>query len=373
MGADAIRWFVPKQQPIRRDFGVLQSFANGRSAEISTRDKAVWPFCVLSEFSSTSSADNRILVVAPLSGHFAFILREMVAELVRKADVSVTDWLNAGFVPLSEGEFGFDENIDTIMQSIKRSGPDLHVIALCQGVVPALAATALLAQYDPANTPRSLILMGGPVDPIANPTRVVRLLRQRSLKWIETNALDWVGPSLPGAERRVYPARHQLLALFAYFFRHVMSDGEVLHKVLDDDGLDPAHFPFLELFTALMDLPAQYFLENIQKVFLDREPWTIGLNWYGKPVDFGAIQDTALMTIEGELDDIAAPGQTSAAHRLCPNIPDSQRHKLILDGAGHFSLFYGKVCRYRVVPEITAFMKFANDTRRRGAHREASL
>ncbi len=280
--------------------------------------------------------------------------------LAGQADVSVTDWLNACFVPLSEGEFGFDENIETIADSIKLLGPDVHVIALCQGVVPALAATAVLAQSDPASVPRSLILMGGPVDPLANPTRVVNLLRQRSLPWIEANSLDRVGPFLPGANRRVYPARHQLSALFAYYCRHFLSGGEVFHKAFEDDGLDPARFPFLELFTALMDLPARYFLENIQKVFLAREPWVGGLSWHGEPVDFTAIRDTALMTIEGELDDIAAPGQTSAAHRLCPNIPNDQRNKLIMDGAGHFSLFYGRLCREKVLPEITAFIGRVN-------------
>lgn len=150
-----------------------------------------------------------------------------------------------------------------------------------------------------------------------------------------------------------------------------MSGGEVLQKALGDDGLDPARFPFLELFTALMDLPARYFLENIQKIFLDREPWVGRLSWHGEPVDFTTIRDTTLMTIEGELDDIAAPGQTSAAHRLCPNIPDERRKELILDSAGHFSLFYGRLCRERVIPEITEFIRQANAAHLIGARRAA--
>ena len=180
-GTDSIRWFASRQQPIRRDFAVSQAPLNGRSLEIYRHDRAAWSFCALPEFRSSPQEKDRILLVAPLSGHFAFILREMVTGLTGHADVSVTDWFNASFVPLSDGDFGFDENIETIVDSIKLLGPDVHVIALCQGVVPALAATAVLAQSDPGSAPRSLVLMGGPVDPLANPTRVVNLLRQRSL------------------------------------------------------------------------------------------------------------------------------------------------------------------------------------------------
>ena len=169
----------------------------------------------------------------------------MVLGLVRDADVSVTDWRNARYVPLSAGEFGFDENIDTIARSIKIIGPGAHVIALCQGTVPALAATALLAEHQPELAPRSLILMGGPVDPLANPTRVVQLLRQAPPQWFEQNVLDQVGASFPGARRMVYPARHQMSALAAYFYRHWASGGELFKQMLADDGLDPANCALL--------------------------------------------------------------------------------------------------------------------------------
>ena len=222
------------------------------------------------------------MLVAPLSGHFAFILREMILGLVQNASVSVTDWRNASYVPLSAGEFGFDENIDTIARSIEIIGPGAHVIALCQGAVPTLAATALLAEHQPELAPRSLTLLGGPVDPLANPTRVVKLLRQTPPQWFEQNVLAQVGPSLPGAGRMVYPARHQMSALIAYFCRHFASGGELFRQMLDDDGPDPANVPFFDLFTSLMDLPARFFLENIQKVFQDREAWTGRLEWRNK-------------------------------------------------------------------------------------------
>ena len=353
--SELIRWFAPNQQPIRRAFS-LRKNSNHHSIEIRQRDVAQWPFCVLTEFSANRSPENRVLLVAPLSGHFAFILRELVAGLIEQANVSVTDWLNARYVPQCAGEFGFEDNIDVIAQSIRLTGPGVHVIALCQGVMPALAATAIMAQCDPEHAPRSLTLIGGPADPLANPTRVVQLLRQHSLKWLEANVLDMVGLSYPGAGRLVYPAHHQLSALLAYLHRHLTSGGELFRKVVNDDGLDPVTFPFLNLFLSLMDLPAKYFLENIRKVFLDREAWTGALKWHHEPVNFAAIRDTALFTIEGAEDDIAAPGQTGAAHHLCPNVADDMRRHLIVAGSGHFSLFHGKVCRKRVLPEIESFL-----------------
>jgi poly(3-hydroxybutyrate) depolymerase len=354
---NTLRWFVPRDEPARRGFRIAAAGDGRQRFEVHKTDLAKWPFCTLSEFSGESSGDRRILLIAPLSGHFSFILREVVLGLVRNASVSVTDWRNARFVPLSAGEFGFDENIGTIARSLQALGPGAHMIALCQGAVPALAATALIAEQQPELTPRSLILMGGPVDPLANPTRVVQLLRQAPLAWFEHNVLERVGASYPGAGRMVYPARHQSSALIAYFYRHWASGGELLGQMLDDDGIDPAAVPFFDLFTSLMDLPAKFFLENIQKVFQDRDIWTGQLRWRGHAVKFGAIRRTALMTIEGEDDDIAGIGQTRAAHRLCPNIPGPMRRVHAVSGAGHFSLFHGKTWRERVLPEVTAFIE----------------
>jgi poly(3-hydroxybutyrate) depolymerase len=354
--SEVIRWLAASPQPARRDFGLSAAAYGDRVVEIRQRDIVEWPFCILTEFSAGLSSGHRILLVAPLSGHFAFILREMVLGLVEGADVSVTDWLNASHVPLSAGDFGFDDNVETIVESLKLIGPGAHVIALCQGVMPALAATAVMSRSDPDFAPRSLTLMGGPVDPLANPTRVVRLLFQRGLRWIEANALDTVGPSQPGDGRFVYPAYRQFSALMAYLYRHLTTGGELLRKISDDDGIDPIRFPFLDLFISLMDLPAKYFLENIQKVFLDREAWTGELTFRGEPVDFTSIRNTALMTIEGANDDIAAPGQTSAAHRLCPNVPDGMRLDLVMPGAGHFSLFHGAMWREALLPEVKAFV-----------------
>src|SRR5687767_10806014 len=185
---DTLQRLVPQRQPMRRDFGIAQITTPRGTAQVVRRELASLPFCTLTEFATKPAPEaspaprDRVLLVAPMSGHFAFILREMVLGFLPTADVAVTDWHNARFVPLSAGDFGFDENIETVIRGIERLGPGVHVCALCQAVVPALAAIAVLARRSPALAPRSLTLLGGPVDPLANPTRVVRLLRQRPLE-----------------------------------------------------------------------------------------------------------------------------------------------------------------------------------------------
>lgn len=354
-GAGLAHTLVQQRQPIRRDFGIDSVTHGGEAVPVRTRDIASFPFCALTEFAAAPGGGERVLLVAPLSGHFGFVLREMVLGLLPASRVYVTDWFNARFVPVAAGDFGFDDNIDCIVHAVRRLGPGVHLCGICQGVLPALAATAILAREAPGLAPATLTLVGGPVDPLANPTRVVNLLRGRPLDALAADALQTVDAGLRGAGRQVYPAHYQLSALMAYFYRHCASGGELVRKVFADDGLDPIRFPFFQLFTALMDLPARYFLENVQKVFIERQPWTGQLSWHGQRVDFGAIRNTALMTIEGEDDDIAAPGQTSAAHRLCPGIPPSMCRRLVVPGAGHFSLFYGRTWREQIVPAIAAF------------------
>lgn len=354
-GSRLMDGFLPEEQPARRPFGISRLHQEGRLIEIGERTLAEWPFCTLVEFARTPAPPAQILLVAPLSGHFPLLLREAVIGLLAHARVFVTDWINARHVPIKAGDFGLTDNIRYILRIMKRLGRDLHVIALCQAAVPTLAATAILSQQNEANAPRSLVLIGGPVDPLANPTRVVTLLRQRPLSWFKTYALRDVESNYPGRGRLVYPASHQHAALVAYLLRHIGSRGELYHKIMQDDGLDREHYSFLELYLSLMDLPAENFLENIQKVFHERAAWTGQLLWQGEAIRFGAIRNTALMTVEGEYDDIAAPGQTNSAHDLCPNIPQSARHRYILPQGGHFSLFYGQAWRERVLPEIKSF------------------
>jgi poly(3-hydroxybutyrate) depolymerase len=301
---------------------------------------------------------RQILVVAPLSGGFPFLLRDLVVGLLRHAHrVAITDWPDARYVPLSHGRFGVGDSISHVASMIRALGPDLHVVAVSQGAVTALAAVALLAAEDQALTPRSLILLGGPIDPVANPTPLVTFVRARSLQWFEDNVIETVPAGYPGQGRRVFPRSNQLKMHQAYSWRSFYEGGEFTRKLMYDDGEDPGRFPFSLLSSSLMDVAADFFLENLQHVFLEPALPSGTLAAHGGRVDPSAIKATALMTVEAENDDIAAPGQTRIAQALCSSIPDCLRHQLVLPAAGHFSLFHGNTWRSCVLPAVLAFME----------------
>ena len=317
-------------------------------------------FCTLTEYSLDHSSDlPRILLAAPLSGHYSVLLRDMVIGLLPRFRVYVSNWINAGEVPVSRGPFGLDQNIDYLLDFIAVAGEGVNVVALCQAVVPALAAVAIISKRNHKNAVGSLTLIGGPVDPLANPTRVVQLLRAHELAWFEDNVLRLALRSSAAHGRLVYPGYKQLASLMVYLNRHVIQRGELFYKVFHDDGLDPIGHPFFTLFTLIMDLPGEYFLDNIKAVFHQRDICCHSLSWSGEIVDLSRITSIPLMTIEGEDDDIAAPGQTCAAHRLCPLIPETKRRHLLVPGCGHFSLFYGHKWRSQVLPELAAFLEGA--------------
>lgn len=266
------------------------------------------------------------------------------------------DWFDTRYVPQQAGRFGLEDEISYVAEMIRTLGPDLHVIGVCQAVVPALVATAFLAANEPEMAPRSLILMGGPVDPLANPTGVVKRLRSHSLKWFHENVISAVPPGWPGEGRLVYPKELTLISFAGYLARHLVEGRELCWKFLADDGEDPLHFPFSVLASTMMDLPADYFLDNIRCIFHDRDLVRRNLCFAGNKIDLDAISGTALMTVEGAEDDIAAPGQTLAAHELCRSIPNRRRRHLLVEACGHFSLFHGRICRMHIVPEILGFI-----------------
>ncbi len=351
--------FAGGNQPARRGFGITQVAAGDAHVAVRTRDGGGTRFCTLVEFSVPGIAPKgSLLVVAPLSGHFAIIARDLIAGLLPHFCVYITDWINVRHVAATEGQLGLGGNIGGVLDCIKRLPPGLNVLGLCQGGVPALAATALLAQSEHANTPASLVLMGSPIDPLAAPTRVVKLLRSRPLSWFEENVIATVPEDFAGRGRRVYPAQLHSLPLWAYLTRHISGGSDTAAKLLFDDGDDPAQFPFLDLFTSIMDLDAAFFLENTRDVFQECLLRKNALRFGGERIDPGAIRTTALLTIEGERDDIAAPGQTSAAHGLCSSLPRRLRRALAVPHAGHFSLFYGETWRGAVLPAIREFCGF---------------
>jgi poly(3-hydroxybutyrate) depolymerase len=329
----------------------------GARIPVVARDLLQLPFCALTRIARSDVRQlPKILLVAPLSGHFSILLRDVVVALLPAFQVFITDWINARHVACEQGPFDLEDNVSCIIDFMEQLGPDLNVMAMCQGALPALIATALVAEKSQFGAPRTLVLMAAPVDPIANPTRVVRLIRARTSSWYRSNVIAGVPSHYRGHNRLVYPGQVQLLGLGAYLARHIAEGGELFRKMLHDDGDDPRRFPFFDLYSALMDLPAEAFLDIIEHIYIERSIWTGKLRFRGRRVDFDAVRSTALMTVEGEQDDIAAPGQTRRAHDLCPHVPMEARHQLLVPASGHFSLFYGDIWRTRVLPEVIAFI-----------------
>ncbi len=279
----------------------------------------------------------------------------MVVGLLRHANVAITDWRDPYYVPSSCGEFGLADNISYVLEMIRAIGPGGHVIGICQGAVSALAATALLSTLDEAAVPRSLTLIAGPIDPLANPTRVGLASRAFPPEF-QQNVMRTVPDRFPGRGRRIYPADAQFTALMGYLARQGLL-GEVFWKLWQDDGEDPLWFPFSGLLMRLMNLPAELVLDIVKQVFVERQLCTGRLMVRNQSVMPSAIHRTGLMTIEAQNDDIAAPGQTYAAHALCSGIPDKLRRHLLLSGSGHFSLFHGNRWRSGVLPPLLQFLE----------------
>lgn len=342
-------------QPARRAFGIDALARRGKTLRVVQRDLYRKPFCVLTHFAREGPAPARkLLLVPPLSGHFPFLFRDLILALLSEHDAHVMEWINARHVPAAQGPFTLDRDIAETIEAIRYLGGNIHVVGICQGAISALAAAAIMAQTGEA-PPRSLVLIAAPVDPTANPTNVVRLIRARRLEWFERYALTVAPAGYPGAGRRVYPARYQLGALMTYLSRHLLQNGLLVEKLRRDDGADPARFPFLDAFTSVMDLPGAWFVDNARTVFHERAIARNALVWEHQPVDLAAIEQTALMTVEAEYDDIAAPGQTAAAHALCPRLPATRQEHYVLPGGGHFNTFHGDTVRKEIAPRISAF------------------
>lgn len=352
--------FAGANQPARRSFEIETVEVGKHRIAVTARDAARTPFCALLEFSRADQVPERdLLVVAPLSGHSPILLRDLVIGLIPHFRVFVTDWINARYIPVGHGAFGLERNVACILEfaKIMRSGP--MILGLCQGGIPALAATALLSADRPRSAASALILMATPVDPIAAPSRVSRLLRSRSLSWMQQKLIGTVPDAFPGHGRQVYPAQIQLAALLAYLARHVAQGSELWGKLMWDDGLEPSRFPFLDLYSSIMDLDAACFLESIRFTYHEGSLAHAHLRCRGEPVDLRAITRTALLTIEGEWDDVAAPGQTSAAHALCRSLPAAAREHIVVPRSGHFSLFHGNIWRRVVLSGLLAFSRSA--------------
>ena len=296
----------------------------------------------------------RVLIAAPMSGHFATLLRDTVRTMLPDHDVHITDWHNARDVPLSDGRFGLDEYIEHLMEFLRAMGPGAHLVAICQPCVAALAATALMNEDRDEAAPLSLTLMAGPIDCRINPTTVNTLASSKPIEWFERNLISHVPLRFAGALRRVYPGFVQLTAFMSMNReRHVNAFREMYTNLLAADMEKVrATKTFYEEYLAVADLPAEFYLETVRKVFQDYELPRGELSYRGRKVDPAAVRRTALLTVEGERDDICAVGQTMAAQDLCPSLRPYMRTHYVQAGVGHYGVFSGRRWQTQIYPIV---------------------
>jgi poly(3-hydroxybutyrate) depolymerase len=324
-----------------------------RDVEVREEAAHVTPFGTLSHFrKDIDAAQPRILLVAPLSGHFATLLRGTVQTLLPENDVYVTDWHNARDVSLVHGAFGLDEYVDHLIRFLEVIGPGAHVVAVCQPCVATLVAVAVMAEAGNPAQPRSMTLMAGPIDARVNPTKVNQLATSRPIEWFERNLIATVPPKFPGAGRRVYPGFVQLTAFMAMNLdRHVKAHFDLFdHLVAGERDKADATKTFYDEYFAVLDLPAEFYLQTVRSIFQEYSLPLGQLEWRGRPVAPRAIRRTALLTVEGEKDDICALGQTLAAQELCGGLrPYMKRHHM-QSGVGHYGVFSGKRWQNQIYP-----------------------
>lgn len=345
------------------EFGLTETtLATGK---IRVEEKVVWskPFCKLLHFKRDLPAghhpDPKILLIAPVSGHYATLLRGTVETLLPKAEIYITDWVDARMVPISKGRFDLEDYIDYIIEMVHHLGPDVNLMAVCQPAVPALAAVAVMEENDDPLVPRTMTLMGGPIDTRINPTAVNELAQNKSLEWFEENVIMNVPWPMPGVGRPVYPGFLQLSGFISMNLdRHLIAQKDFFVHLVDGDG-DSAekHREFYDEYLAVMDMTAEYYLQTIETVFINHALPKGEMTHRGKLVKTSAIRNCALLTIEGERDDISGLGQTQAAHTICPNIPDDMRSHYMQPIVGHYGVFNGSRFQAEIAPRILDFMR----------------
>lgn len=343
-------------------FGICETSVGGNP--VAVRETVVWqkPFCRLLHFErdlpdKESHKHPRILIVAPMSGHFATLLRGTVEGLLPCHDVYITDWIDAREVPLSKGRFDLDDYIEYVVEMLRLFRGDVHVMAVCQPSVPVLAAVADMEARGDANIPHSMILMGGPIDTRVSPTLVNQLAEQRGTDWFRRNVITTVPWPNPGAGRAVYPGFLQLTGFMTMNLdRHIKAHKDLFFHLIQGDG-DSAekHKEFYDEYLAVMDLTAEFYLQTVDSVFV-RHLLPKGEMYHrGRRIDPRAIRRVALMTIEGEKDDITGIGQCRAAHHLCSRLPRSKKLHWLQPKVGHYGIFNGSRFRKEIAPRITAF------------------
>jgi poly(3-hydroxybutyrate) depolymerase len=341
----------------------------------------VWerPFCRLLHFERAFERrprrpQPRLLIVAPMSGHYATLLRGTVEGLLPYNDIYVTDWADARMVPLAEGRFDLDDYIDYVISMLHMLGGDVHVMAVCQPSVPVMAAVARMEAIDDPYVPHSMVLMGGPIDTRANPTAVNVLAQERGIDWFRRHVITKVPFPNPGLMRDVYPGFLQLNGFVSMNLeRHIEAHRNLFTHLVKGDG-DSAqkHREFYDEYLAVMDLSAEYYLQTVDTVFVRHALPKGTMTHRGAPVDPARIRRVALLTVEGENDDISGLGQTEAAHTLCINIPAEKKSHWMQPGVGHYGVFNGSRYRAEIAPRIADFVLSNNGEDGRGGARAAA-
>jgi poly(3-hydroxybutyrate) depolymerase len=341
---------------------------------VAVRVASIWerPFCRLLHFEralvrAPRRPQPKLLIVAPMSGHYPTLLRGTIETFLPNHEVYITEWADARMVPLSQGRFDLDDYIDYVISMLHALGGDAHVIAVCQPSVPVLAAVALMEADHDRNAPHSMVLMGGPIDTRINPNGVNRLAEDRGLDWFRHNVISKVPFPHPGFMRDVYPGFLQLNGFVSMNLdRHLEAHRKLFLDLVKGDG-DSAdkHREFYDEYLAVMDLTAEFYLQTVETVFIRHALPKGEMTHRGRKVDPSAIRRVALMTVEGENDDISGVGQTEAAHRLCPNIPAEDKAHYLQPAVGHYGVFNGSRFRAEIAPRIADFALSHNGSRSR--------
>jgi len=356
------------------EWGFKDTEVNGVRTPIEIR--SVWekPFCRLLHFERMHerplrTPQPRVLIVAPMSGHYATLLRGTVEAFLPTHEVYVTDWSDARQVPLAAGRFDLEDYIDYVIEMFHILGGNVHVLAVCQPSVPVLAAVSVMEAANDPYVPLSMTLMGGPIDTRRNPTAVNNLAAEKGIDWFRNNVITKVPFPHPGVMRDVYPGFLQLNGFISMNLdRHMDAHKKLFENLVKGDGDQvEKHRDFYDEYLAVMDLTAEYYLQTVDTVFVKHALPKGEMTHRGKPVDPSKIVNVALMTVEGENDDISGLGQTEATHTLCSSIPDDRRVHYVQPGVGHYGVFNGSRFKSEIVPRINDFMANAVHERRRAA------
>jgi polyhydroxyalkanoate depolymerase len=348
---------------VRPNFGITSVRVGKATVDVTEEAVLRTPFATLLRFRKDwSKPQPKVLLVAPMSGHFATLLRATVKTMLPEHDVYLTDWHNARDIPVDHGRFGLDEYSEHVIQFLEAIGPGAHLIAVCQPCVQALVAIAVMAAEKNPATPASMTLMAGPIDTRINPGKVNELAQSESIEWFEKNLIDSVPGRYQGARRRVYPGFLQIMAFMAMNpERHASAQSDLWSSLVKGDWKKAGSIKaFYDEYLAVLDLPAEFYLETVRSVFQEHTLPRGLMTYRGKPIDLDAIRNTALLTIEGEKDDICPVGQTVVVHDMLTGLKPAMKRHYLQPEAGHYGVFSGRRWESQVFPQLRDFIR-AND------------